>query len=141
MEEDMQSRFLVMTGSLAALSLAASLQLASPVHADSNTLKGGNTVSQHYRTNTETLRALQQIPLQCSVGSGGDVAATVRVYNQTSAMIPAGKTVTWILAKDASGTQQKGATVLTQNLAPQQAVFVGSTLNLHKPACTASVAL
>jgi hypothetical protein len=143
MEEDMKSRFVVTVSSLAIAAVAslASLQIAAPVRADSTTMKAASPASQNHRTNSDALRALSNIPLQCSVGGGGDVAATVRVFNQTPGVIPAGRVVSWTVAMEGTPAKQKGTAQLKQDLAPQQSVYVGSTIILSKQVCSASVAL
>lgn len=138
----MKSRFVVTVSSLAMAAVAsiASLQIAAPVRADSTTMKT-NTAPQHYRTNSALIRAMSHIQLQCTVGGGGDVAATVRVFNQTPGVIPAGKIVSWTVIKEGTTAKQKGTTKLQTNLQPNQSAFVGSTIILTQQVCTASVAL
>jgi len=142
MEEDMKSRLVVTVSSLAIAAVAslASLQIAAPVRADSTTMKT-STASQNHRTNSAVLGTLSRIPLQCTVGGGGDVAATVRVFNQTPGVIPAGKLVSWTVIKEGTTAKQNGTTKLQTNLQPNQSAFVGSTIILSQQVCTASVAL
>jgi hypothetical protein len=142
MEEDMKSRFVVTVSSLAIAAVAsiASLQIAAPARADSTTMKT-STAAQNHRTNSAVLGTLSHIPLQCTVGGGGDVAATVRVFNQTPGVIPAGKIVSWTVIKEGTTAKQKGTTKLQTNLQPNQSAFVGSTIILTQQVCTASVAL
>jgi hypothetical protein len=142
MEEDMKSRFVVTVSSLAIAAVAslASLQIAAPVRADSTTMKA-STAAQNHRTNSAALNTLSHIQLQCSVGGGGDVAATVRVYNQTPGTIPAGKLVSWTVIKEGTTAKQKGSMTLPTSLQPNQSAFVGSTIILSQQVCTASVAL
>jgi hypothetical protein len=136
MEEDMKSRILVKAGTLAlaALAVTASLQIASPVQAD-------NQPALNHRTNSAVFGMLSHVPLQCKVGGGGDVAVSVRVYNTTQSMIPAGKTVSWTVLKEDTGAKQSGSSVLKQNLPPQQSAYVGYTLLLSNQVCTAGVKL
>lgn len=138
----MKSRFVVTVSSLAIAVVAsiASLQIAAPVRADSTTMKT-STSSQNHRTNSAVLGTLSRIPLQCKVGGGGDVAATVRVFNQTPGVIPAGKIVSWTVIKEGTTAKQKGSMALSTSLQPNQSVFVGSTIILSQQVCTASVAL
>lgn len=138
----MKSRFVVTVSSLAIAAVAsiASLQIAAPVRADSTTMKT-SMAAQNHRTNSAVLGALSHIQLQCSVGGGGDVAATVRVFNQTPGVIPAGKIVSWTVIKEGTTAKQKGTTKLQTNLQPNQSAFVGSTIILTQQVCTASVAL
>ncbi len=138
----MKSRFVVTVSSLAVAAVAslASLQVAAPVRADSTTMKA-NMAAQNHRTNSAVLGTLSHIPLQCSVGGGGDVAATVRVYNQTPGIIPAGKIVSWTVIKEGTTAKQKGSMTLSTSLQPNQSAFVGSTIILSQQVCTASVAL
>ncbi len=138
----MKSRFVVTVSSLAIAAVAsiASLQIAAPVRADSTTMKAG-TSAQNHRTNSAVLRTLSHVPLQCSVGGGGDVAATVRVFNQTPGVIPAGKIVSWTVIKEGTTAKQKGSMTLSTNLQPNQSAFVGSTIILSQQVCTARVAL
>ncbi|MFM9842735.1 MAG: hypothetical protein ACKVOI_07175 [Dongiaceae bacterium] len=139
----MKSRFVVTVSSLAIAAVAsiASLQIAAPVRADSTTMKAGSTAAQPHRTNSAVLGTLSRIPLQCSVGGGGDVAATVRVVNQTPGVIPAGKLVSWTVIKEGTTAKQNGSMKLTTSLQPNQSAFVGSTIILSQQVCTASVAL
>lgn len=138
----MKSRFVVTVSSLAIAAVAsiASLQIVAPVRADSTTMKA-NSASQNHRTNSAVLGTLSRIPLQCKVGGGGDVAATVRVFNQTPGVIPAGKIVSWTVIKEGTTAKQKGSMALSTSLQPNQSVFVGSTIILSQQVCTASVAL
>jgi hypothetical protein len=142
MEEDMKSRFVVTVSSLAIAAVAslASLQIAAPVRADSTTMKT-STAAQNHRTNSAVLGTLSRIPLQSTVGGGGDVAATVRVFTQTTGVIPAGKIVSWTVIKEGTTAKQNGTTKLQTNLQPNQSAFVGSTIILSQQVCTASVAL
>ena len=138
----MKSRFVVTVSSLAIAAVAsiASLQIAAPVRADSTTMKA-STAAQNHRTNSAVLGTLSHVQLQCTVGGGGDVAATVRVFNQTPGVIPAGKLVSWTVIKEGTTAKQKGTTKLQNNLQPNQSAFVGSTIILSQQVCTASVAL
>ena len=138
----MKSHFVVTVSSLAIAAVAslASLQIAAPVRADSTTMKT-STAAQNHRTNSTVLGTLSRIPLQCTVGGGGDVAATVRVFNQTPGVIPAGKIVSWTVIKEGTTAKQNGTTKLQTNLQPNQSAFVGSTIILSQQVCTASVAL
>ena len=138
----MKSRFVVTVSSLAIAAVAsfASLQIAAPVRADSTTMKA-STAAQNHRTNSAVLSTLSHIQLQCSVGGGGDVAATVRVFNQTPGTIPAGKLVSWTVIKEGTTAKQKGSMALPTSLQPNQSAFVGSTIILSQQVCTASVAL
>ena len=138
----MKSRFVATVSSLAIAAVASivSLQLAAPVRADSTTMKT-STAAQHYRTNSALISAMSHIQLQCSVGGGGDVAATVRVFNQTPGVIPAGKLVSWTVIKEGTTAKQNGTTKLQTSLQPNQSAFVGSTIILTQQVCTASVAL
>jgi hypothetical protein len=142
MEEDMKSRFVVTVSSLAIAAVAslASLQIAAPVRADSTTMKTSSAAQPH-RTNSAVLGTLSRIQLQCTVGGGGDVAATVRVYNQTPGIIPAGKLVSWTVIKEGTTAKQNGSMKLPTSLQPNQSAFVGSTIILSQQVCTASVAL
>jgi len=138
----MKSRFVVTVSSLAIAAVAsiASLQIAAPVRADSTTMKA-STAAQNHRTNSAVLGTLSHVQLQCTVGGGGDVAATVRVFNQTPGVIPAGKLVSWTVIKEGTTAKQNGTTKLTTSLQPNQSAFVGSTIILTQQVCTASVAL
>jgi len=142
MEEDMKSRFVATVSSLAIAAVASivSLQLAAPVRADSTTMKA-STAAQNHRTNSAVLGTLSHVQLQCTVGGGGDVAATVRVFNQTPGVIPAGKLVSWTVIKEGTTAKQKGSMTLPTSLQPNQSAFVGSTIILTQQVCTASVAL
>lgn len=132
----MKSRIVVEAGmvAFAAVAVAAALQIASPVRADNQ------PVSNH-RTNSAAFGMLSHVPLQCKVGGGGDVAVSVRVYNTTQSLIPAGKTVSWTVMKETTGAKQSGTAMLKQNLAPQQSAYVGYTLILSDQVCTAGVKL
>ena len=138
----MKSRFVVTVSSLAIAAVASvvSLQIAAPVRADSTTMKT-STAAQPHRTNSAVLGTLSHIQLQCAVGGGGDVAATVRVFNQTPGVIPAGKIVSWTVIKEGTTAKQKGSMTLSTSLQPNQSAFVGSTIILSQQVCTASVAL
>ena len=138
----MKSRFVATVSSLAIAAVASivSLQLAAPVRADSTTMKA-STAAQNHRTNSAVLGTLSHVQLQCTVGGGGDVAATVRVFNQTPGVIPAGKLVSWTVIKEGTTAKQNGTTKLQTNLQPNQSAFVGSTIILSQQVCTASVAL
>jgi hypothetical protein len=131
MEEDMKSRFVVKAGirTLAAFAATAFVEMASPVSAE------------NYRTNPAAFGALTNLPLQCSVSGGGDVARNVYVFNQTGATIPAGKPVSWTVKSENTGAKQDGSTMLKQSLGPQQKADVGDTLILSSYICTASVKL
>ncbi|HEY7689051.1 MAG TPA: hypothetical protein VH835_10175 [Dongiaceae bacterium] len=128
----MNSRFVVKAGMVtsAAFAATAALQTALPVQADSS-----------HHTIVAAFAAPAHLPLQCYVGGGGDVAVSVRVINQTGAVIPAGKTVSWTVLKDGAQATQKGSAVLKQNLAPKQSAYVGYTEILDDQSCTASVDL
>jgi hypothetical protein len=144
MEEDiMKSRFVVTVSSLAIAAVASlvSLQIAAPARADSTTMKVGSSAAQNHRTNSAVLGTLSHVQLQCSVGGGGDVAATVRVFNQTPGIIPAGKLVSWTVIKEGTTAKQHGSMALPTSLQPNQSAFVGSTIILSQQVCTASVAL
>lgn len=128
----MNSRFVVKAGMVtsAAFAATAALQTALPVQAD-------NT----HHTFTAAFATPAILPLQCYVGGGGDVALSVRVINQTGAMIPAGKTVSWTVLREGTRAMEKGTTVLRQNLAPKQSAYVGYTEIFDDQTCTASVDL
>lgn len=139
----MKSRFVVTVSSLAVAAVASfmALQISAPVRADSTTMKAASTAAQNHRTNSALLNTLSHIQLQCSVGGGGDVAATVRVFNQTPGVIPAGKLVSWTVIKEGTTAKQIGSMTLPTSLQPNQSAFVGSTIILSQQVCTASVAL
>src|SRR5262245_39412005 len=142
-EEDMKSRFVVTVSSLAiaAVAVLTALPVAAPVRADSTTMTAGSTATQNHRTNSAALAALSRIQLQCAVGGGGDVAATVRVFNQTPGIIPKGRIVAWTVIKEGTTAKQQGSAMLQHDLRPQQSAFVGSTIILSQQVCTASTTL
>jgi hypothetical protein len=83
--------------------------------------------------------SMSRIPLRCAIGGSGDVAASVRVFNQTGDTIPAGKTVSWIVTKEGTSAHQKGTAVLKHKLAPDQSAYVGYTLILSDQVCSANI--
>jgi len=132
----MNSRILVKTGvqSLAALAVAAVLQMTSSALAD------GQPVQNH-RTNSAAFGILTTVPLQCNIGGSGDVAKGVHVRNQTQATIPAGKLVSWTVKNEGTGAKEMRSATLNQPLAPQKSATVGSTVMISNSFCTASVKL
>ena len=118
----MKSRFVAKALTVAALGVSAALPMVSVV-ADGASMQLG------------------KIPLRCAIGGSGDVAASVRVFNQTGDTIPAGKTVSWVVVKEGTAAQQKGTTVLRRNLPPAQSAYVGYTRILSDQVCSADVKL
>jgi hypothetical protein len=119
-EEEMKSRIVAKTLTAAALALCAALPMVSVV-ADGASMEMG------------------KVPLRCAIGGSGEVAASVRVFNQTGSTIPAGKTVSWTVLKEGTTARQNGIAVLKQNLPPEQSVYVGHTQILSDQVCTANV--
>lgn len=116
----MKSRIVAQTLTIAALAVTAAVPMASAVVAD------GVSISK--------------MPLRCAIGGSGDVAASVRVYNQTGDTIPAGEIVSWTVQKEGTAAQQKGIAVLRHKLPPEQSAYVGYTLILSDQTCTANIA-
>jgi len=117
----MKSRIVAKTLTVAALTATAVLPMVSAVVAD------GAPISA--------------IPLRCAIGGSGNMAASVRVFNQTGDTIPAGKIVSWVVTKDGTSAHQSGVAVLRHNLPPEQSVYVGYTLILSDQVCSADVKL
>ena len=116
----MKSRIVAQTLTIAALAVTAAVPMASAVVADGV--------------------SLSVKPLRCAIGGSGDVAASVRVFNQTGDTIPAGQIVSWTVQKEGTTDQQMGMAVLKHKLAPEQSAYVGYTLILSDQTCTASLA-
>lgn len=115
----MKSRIVAKSLTVAALTATAVLPMVSAVVAD------GAPIST--------------IPLRCAIGGSGNMAASVRVFNQTGDTIPAGKIVSWVVK--GTSAHQRGVAVLRHNLPPEQSVYVGYTLILSDQVCSADVKL